>query len=465
MINPLHSVLPGQVAPSPYNPSSRVSIDPAYLAPDLIDPAVDRPPALAGAGLSGDGPGEFVDRTRSDPQRTAALRSLWNADVDRAEFDAWERRRDPLVEAFATFAVLVDHHGTDCSRWPDGLGHAADHAVATFAAVHRDEVDVQSWLQWQCDRQLSTVACHIGLIVDVAVGIGSGGADQWMWPDCFADGASIGAPPDEFNTSGQNWGLPPLDPWRLRAQGYEPFVQAVRSACRRAAGIRIDHIMGLMRLWWIPTETADADGCYVSYPWRDLVGIVALEATRAGTFVVGEDLGTVDEGFRTALAAAGILSYKVLWFESEEPATWPAQSLASVTTHDLPTIVGLWTGRDLERQRELGLEPNEAGEQAIRRGLAERIVVAADAPVSDVVVATSALLASAGSAVSLVAVDDLDLAPERPNYPSTVGPHNWSGRLRNSVDELVASPVALATASAFAFAGGTGCSSPGESPS
>jgi 4-alpha-glucanotransferase len=250
----------------------------------------------------------------------------------------------------------------------------------------------------------------------------------------------VGAPPDAFNTRGQNWGLPPLNPWRLRAAGYQPFIETIRAGLRHAGGLRLDHVMGLFRLFWIPEGADPARGAYVRYPAGDLLDILALESVRSGAVVVGEDLGTVEPEVRDELAARGLLSYRLLWFEDTEPAAWPRQALAAVTTHDLPTVAGLWTGADLERLRALGLGPNEQGTIAIRERLRRWAGLAAGASAAEAVTAAHRLLATAPSMLLAATLEDALGVVERPNVPGTTPGHhaNWSLALPRTLEELEA---------------------------
>jgi 4-alpha-glucanotransferase len=248
---------------------------------------------------------------------------------------------------------------------------------------------------------------------------------------------SVGAPPDSFNRLGQDWGLPPFDPWKLRGAGYEPFASMVRANLRHAAGLRVDHVMGLFRLYWIPAGADPRRGAYVRYPWDDLLGILALESERAGAFVVGEDLGTVEPFVRDELARRNVLACRVLWFEERGPASFPAHSVASISTHDLPTVAGLWTGADLSAQRRLGLEPDGATVEAIRSRLRDLLGLPDDAPLEQVILATHRLLAEAPSVVVTASLEDALGVEERPNMPGTTDAWpNWS----------LALPVPLETA-------------------
>jgi 4-alpha-glucanotransferase len=236
---------------------------------------------------------------------------------------------------------------------------------------------------------------------------------------------SVGAPPDTFNTQGQNWGLPPFIPGRLRDAGYAPFRQTIQAVMRLGGGLRIDHVMGLFRLFWIP-RNASPQGAYVYYPADELLAILAIESHRAKAVVVGEDLGTVDPKIRTALKRRKILSYRLLWFESGPVNRFPRQALASVTTHDLFTIAGLWNGSDLAAQKKLGLKPNEEGTRKILKRLQANIHLSASAEVGDAIVKTYGMLSKAPSMLKVAAIDDALAVQERPNMPGTTNTWpNW----------------------------------------
>ena len=248
---------------------------------------------------------------------------------------------------------------------------------ASYAEAHAERVEFYEYLQWQAELQLEAVGRRsmelglgVGLYQDLAVSVDRGGAEAWANQDLYAIAASVGAPPDDFNLHGQDWGLPPLAPERLRAAAYAPFIATLRANMRHAGALRIDHVMALARLYWVPQGAAPREGAYVHYPFEDLVGIVALESHRNRCMVIGEDLGTVPDEVRATLTRVGILSYRVLLFERQQsgdfkpPAEYPADSLVTATTHDLPTLAGYWEGRDLALRRELGLYPSEEVRQA-----------------------------------------------------------------------------------------------------
>ncbi|MFN2606705.1 MAG: 4-alpha-glucanotransferase [Acidimicrobiales bacterium] len=450
LVNPLHAAVP--VLPqdaSPYYPSSRRFRNPLYLRVEDVPGAATLGPALddlsaAGRRLNAD---RRVDRNEVFRLKSAALAELWERFPGDPAFDRWCTAQGDALENYATFCVLTERHGRPWRDWPGGVRHPEGPAVAAFRRVHRRRVDFHRWLQWLVDRQLATASTEVAVVQDLAVGFDPGGADAWEWQDVVAPGMSVGAPPDEFNTKGQDWGLPPFDPWHLRAAGYRPFVETVRAALSHAGGLRLDHVMGLFRLFWVPAGCPAADGTYVRYPAADLLEVVALESHRAGAWVVGEDLGTVEDHVRDELATRNVLSYRLLWFEPGDPAGFPERALAAVTTHDLPTVAGLWSGADLDAQRRLDMAPNEEGTAAIRERIAAVAGVGDDAPVDRVVEGVHRALARAPSVLLTAALDDALAVEERPNMPGTVDEWpNWSIALPATVDDIVAHPGPAALA-------------------
>jgi 4-alpha-glucanotransferase len=283
------------------------------------------------------------------------------------------------------------------------------------------------------------------IMQDLPIGVDPGGADAWLWQDILAKEVSVGAPRDPFSESGQNWGLPPFVPHKLRAAGYEPFARTLRSAMRYSAGLRIDHAMGLFRLFWIPAGQSPRKGAYVRYNAEEMLSIVALESVRARAFVVGEDLGTVEPGVREKLAQFRVLSYRVLWFEENPPAHYPELSLASISTHDLPTVAGAWSGADFKEQKECGMETSEEGAEKNRKQLQKIADVAESAPVSEAIVKAHEALAEARSVVVLASLDDALGVERRPNLPGTTDDKrpNWSIPLPKKLEEIETDPTVL----------------------
>ena len=370
-----------------------------------------------------------------------ALSALFGRFRGSPGFDAYRAKESPLLEAFATFSVLAETYGNDWHRWPRGLRHPSRPEVKRFRASHAKRVRFHEWLQWLLDEQLGEAGKANSLVGDLAVGVDPSGADGWIWQELFADGMEVGAPPDEFNTQGQKWGLLPFEPGKLRSSGYEPIVRIVRSSMRHMGGVRLDHVMGFFRLFWIPRGKKPGEGVYVRYPALDLLGIIALESVRAKAYVVGEDLGTVEDEVRRELAFRKMLSYRVLWFESGGPETYPKQALASVTTHDLPTIAGLLSGSDLATQRALHLAPNEKGTRALIGKLAKMTGTSRGAPIDEVIEKTHRALSRAPSRILTATLDDALAAPERPNMPGTTDEYPcWCIPLPRSLEEMKRDP-------------------------
>ena len=261
---------------------------------------------------------------------------------------------------------------------------------------------------------------------------------------------TVSAPPDRFNTRGQDWGLPPFIPHRLRAAGYRPFIETVRASLRHAAGLRIDHVMGLFRLWWIPRGATPGSGAYVAYQAQEMLEILALESERAGAVVIGEDLGTVEPGVREALASHAVLSCKLLWFEGSEPETWPAAALASVTTHDLPTAAGAWSGTDAQDQARIGLSVDPAEMAGLVSHLEAASGLPAGAPSEAVVVRAHRRLSGAPPVLVTATLDDALGVHERPNMPGTIDEWpNWRLALPVPLEGLPQHPLARRVAEAM----------------
>ncbi|MDQ1445208.1 MAG: 4-alpha-glucanotransferase [Acidimicrobiaceae bacterium] len=445
LLNPLHASLPTVQTASPYFPSSRCFRNPLYLR-------VDGPMPAAGSGLNRE---RVIDRDAVWALKRPVLEAAFaeferGGAANRGAFDDFVGQGGEVLAGYAAFCALSDEHGAPWQEWPEEYRSPAAPAVTAFTAARPDRVRFHQWLQWQVDQQLGQAGRALDLMQDIAIGCDPAGADAWLWQKAFASGVRVGAPPDEFNTKGQDWGLPPFDPWRLRAMHYQPFIEMVRAGFRHAGGIRFDHVMGLFRLYWIPPDAGAEAGTYVRYPHNELLDILALESVRAGAYVVGEDLGTVEEEVRRELGERDVLSYRLLWFEPEPPPRFPARALAAVTTHDLPTIAGMWSASDLAEQERLGLEPNVESTKAIHQRMQDWLGLAEDAPVADVVVGAHALLAQAPSAVVTATLDDALLVEERPNVPGTTDERpNWSLALPKPIEHIVTDPLVARVADAL----------------
>ncbi len=395
-VNPLHAMFPDDPARiSPYSPSSRAFTNILYLDVEALPEF--RECAAAQEMVASESFQARLHHLRAEelvnyPDVAAAKREVLellfghfrthhlahNSERARA-FREFRWMQGSVLENQARFEALQEHFRAQDSNvwgwpaWPETYRDPAAPAVAEFAASNAERVDFFAWLQWLADAQLSEVGRQswlrglaVGLYQDLAVGVNPGGAEAWSWQDVFAAGAYAGAPPDDFNLFGQDWGLPPFIPHRLREVAYAPLIEVLRANMRHAGALRIDHVMGLARVFWVPAGMAATHGAYVAYPLQDMLGIVALESQRNRCLVIGEDLGTVPEGLRPRLASAGFLSYHPFLFERCEdgtfkpPADYPRQALVAASTHDLPTLHGLWRGADLDTRAALQLFPSEA---------------------------------------------------------------------------------------------------------
>jgi 4-alpha-glucanotransferase len=440
LLNPLHAetpVLP--INPSPYSPSSRRFRSAVYLHVEDV-PEYSAAPDDVRAAVDALRPAAEPDRVPRDPvwaAKLAALELLWPLHREQ-DLAAWREQQGPALEEFALFCALAEQHGTPWQEWPEQLRHPASPAVAAAAAEHAERVSFWCWVQLLVDEQLAAVQ---GLLVvhDLAVGVDAGGADAWALQDVLALGTTVGAPPDSFNQQGQDWGLPPWRPDRLAESGYLPFRDVVRGVLRHAGGLRIDHVMGLFRLWWVPSGSGAAEGTYVSYDADALLGVLALEAQRAGALVVGEDLGTVEQRVTEMLSATGVLGSAVLWFETEDdgtmvpPERWRPLALATVTTHDLPTAAGFLAEEQVRVRDELGQlgVPVEQEREKVRKERAALMDLLRSSGLleehdGDVVLAMHAVLTAAPCRLLLAAFGDAVGDLRQPNLPGTVDEYpNW----------------------------------------
>lgn len=450
LLNPLHAPLPGlpQEA-SPYFPSSRRYRNPLYIRIEDVPGASESGIDLDGLARAGRelNTAREIDRDAVWRLKEEALDSLWEAFLAAGpasplarELAAWREQEGPGIDTYGTFCALAEDLGRGWQTWPSRYRHPGEEAVEEYRVANAERVDRHVWLQWLVDRQLRAAEAGHTIVGDIAVGCDPEGADAWAYQDVLAFDASVGAPPDDFNTRGQDWGAPPFVPWALRSAGYQPFIDLLRGGLRPGGGIRLDHVMGLFRLFWLPRGQSPEQGAYVRYPAADLLDIVALESHRAGAFVVGEDLGTVEDGVRDELARRGILSYKLLWFEPDA-ASWPEQAMGAVTTHDLPTIAGLWSGADIDDQRRAGVEPNEAGAATHRELLRELAGADGEPGVAGVIAGAYEALGRAPAQLLTATLEDALGVEERPNVPgTTVERPNWSLALPATVEELAEHP-------------------------
>jgi glycogen operon protein len=492
-LNPLHALFPAdRERASPYHPSDRRFLDAIYIdlasVPDLARSEAARR-ILDGSA---------ANLARLSARATVDYSGVWDLKraVLEACFAAFEARPadDPLARQFARFvseggealarfaqfeAIAAAHPGVPWQAWEPGLRRPDGAGVAEFADRHAGAVRFAMYLQWLADSQLAHAAAssglEIGLYRDLAVGAAPDGGEAWSRQDALAHGASIGAPPDPFCPTGQVWNLPPPRPDGLSADGFAGYRALIAANMRHAGALRIDHVMGLSRLFWVPDGAQATEGAYVRYPLDGLLGALALESHRARCLVVGEDLGTLPEGFHERLDAAGVLSYRVLWFERDRgtfrpPHHYPAKCAATVSTHDLATIAGWWAGRDIAERVESGAigGEEEALLRAERDGERKALCAAVEAqdgvplPREDSTTAaasrTQALhrfIASSPAALVLIQADDLAAEVSALNLPGTDRERpNWRRRASVEVDDLWTTAIGARTAADLAPARG-----------
>ncbi len=510
-LNPLHALFPHNPPhASPYCPSSRLMLNVMYLDVEVMEDLAECEEArrrvgspelqqeltrLRGAELVDYGGVAAVKRPVLEALFASFCQRHLERDTPRAEaFRAFVDQGGRVLRLHALYEALQEHFFARDQAlwgwpvWPEAYRDRRSDEVQRFEADHRDRVDFFLYLQWQADLQLSAVARRCeelgvapGLYQDLSVSVDRAGSEIWSNRDVFAMEASVGAPPDALGPQGQNWGLPPMVPSRLTDAAYAPFIEILRHTMRHAGALRIDHVMGLMRLFWIPPGKTPADGAYVRYPLDDLLGIVALESQRNRCLVIGEDLGTVPDEVRQALAPAGVLSYRVLYFEREGdsfkgPDQYPRQALVTVTTHDLPTLTGFWSGEDLRVRDELKLYPSDEVRQEfisgrdkdrvqLLRALAQKGLLPDDADLDpaawpemtgELGRAVCRYLASAPSLVMAVQLEDVLGQQGQANLPGTTHKHpNWLRRLSMDLEDLLEDQQMTAMADALKDTRGT----------
>jgi (1->4)-alpha-D-glucan 1-alpha-D-glucosylmutase len=486
-VNPLHALFPDEPArASPYSPSSRLFLNPLYIDVPSVADFAECEAARTLVAESGFAQAlaearrvELVDYPAVAALKRQALtllhRSFRERHLDRdgdsrAEaFRAFRAEGGEDLRHFAVFETLRAHLAEDkpslrsWRSWPAAYRNPQSAAVRRFAADRAEAIEFVAYQQWQADLQLGHAAAAaesagmaIGVYRDLAVGFDPDGADAWVDQSSSALDWSVGAPPDAWNMKGQMWGMPPLNPRALRAAGYRPLVRMLRANMRHAGALRIDHALGLRRLFWIPRSGGPKDGAYVYYPVEEMLGVVALESQRNRCLVIGEDLGTVPEGFSEMLQSRGILSYRLLYFMRGPkgaflpPSAWPRDALAQVSTHDLPTLTGFWRGRDIDTKHELSLFPDPAAEQADRKNrpatlrdldaalAREHLPVKGNGvPLEQV----HRFLARSRSRLAMLQLEDLAGALDQINMPGTLDEHpNWRRKLPLSISELFAEP-------------------------
>jgi len=460
LLNPLHAITPvPPVQPSPYTPSSRRFGTPLALRITDLD-AYRRAGSVVRAEVDALRPltvGDRIEHDRVWAAKRSALELLWRADGCP---EPGNHTAAPGLWEFATFCALAERYGGRWSRWPEGLRYPAGPGIAVARAQLAPRVAFHAWVQQQVQQQLGAVrdvarAAGVRVVHDLAVGCDPEGADAWAWQDVLALGVRVGAPPDAFSQQGQDWGLPPWRPDRLDATGYAAYRDLLRALLRQADGLRIDHVAGLWRLWWVPPGEPADHGTYVRYDAEVMLAVLTLEAHRAGAMVIGEDLGTVEPEVTEGLAQRRILASSVLWFSRDldapgepllAPERWPELAVATISTHDLPTASGFLRAEHVRARAELGVLNDVAAEESKARAerlelvelLREEGLLSSDDPAEEqIVVAMHALLARSRSRLVLVSPYDVIGEERQPNLPGTVDEYpNWRLPLPLTVEEL-----------------------------
>jgi 4-alpha-glucanotransferase len=446
LLNPLHAVAPVRPVPaSPYSPSSRRYVNPLYLRVEHTS-AYRKADAATRSTVDGMRPPNDTDLIDYDAvwdAKQRALELLWTTTA----------KHKPSTDGFATYCALAEEYGADWRTWPQELRRPGNPAIAKAPA---DRVAFHAWLQRLCDEQLGAAAkaakgMPVGIVHDLAVGIDPGGADGWMLQDVLADGVRVGAPPDAFNQLGQDWGLAAWRPDRLAATGYQAYRDLLAATFRHGGGLRVDHVAGLWRLWWIPPGASADQGTYVHYDADAMLGALLTEAHRAGAVVVGEDLGTVLPVVRETMRKRTVLGSSVLWFTRDyadpkapfiPPRKWPRLSLASISTHDLPTVPGFLSGDHVRVRAELGIlarpvDVEVAVAEADREALMD-LLKAEGLTGDDPVFALHELLARTRCRLVMASPYDVLGEVRQPNLPGTSGEYpNWRIPLPKPLEDVV----------------------------
>ena len=490
-LNPLHELHPSNPrAASPYSPSSRLFLN--VLAIDVAEVAEleDSPEVRAtiasrafGAELRALRDASLVDYAQVARVKLgmldrlyAAFRAKSSGDPRRRAFRRFVRDKGIALDRLAAYETLAeffrarDPHCYGWRDWPSAYRSPSSAAVASFAHERRERIDFYRYLQFLAHRQLAAAARSsqrqgVALYCDLAVGVERNGADAWCGQDAILTDASLGAPPDPLNAQGQSWGLAPLSPRALRERAYEPFVALLRANMRYAGILRVDHVMALRRAFWIPRDATPAEGAYVRYPFEEMLGIVALESVRNRCAVVGEDLGTLPDGFRERMSSARALSSRVFYFERDShgafspPDAYPRLAAASIGTHDLPTLAGWWTGdrsenedRAADRLRLVeALERAEAIDAAGAARLRDDAQCGATlAAASELVNAVHRFLAATPSMLAVVAIEDVLRETGAVNVPGTFDEHpNWQRKRSLLLEDIEADGRLLQTGRLF----------------
>jgi 4-alpha-glucanotransferase len=487
-LSPMHALFLAQPSRyGPYSPSSRLFLNPLHAAPELVLGAQPVVQAIERAKLKGEFAAleslPLIDWPRATAARVRMLRELFAAftagegiqDGLRADFTQFVADGGVLLAQHACFEALQHEQlatapdNVDWRRWPTDLRDPDSPAVAAFAVAHRPEVQFHLFLQWLANKSLAVAqqraraaGMGVGLIADLAVGMDPAGSHAWSRQQEILGGMAIGAPPDLFNPNGQQWGITNFSPHALKQSGFAAFLATLRAAMRNCGGARIDHAMGLQRLWLVPEGASAAEGAYLNYPLTDMLRLLALESHRHQAVLVGEDLGTVPEGFREKLDAHGLYGMRVLWFEREEdgfsaPEQWDRGAIAMTSTHDLPTAASWWLGADIRLRAQHGvLGPQQRAEALESERMEDRHALWAafrEAGVADgvpppadeatrFVDAAVRFVGRTACPLALLPLEDILGSDEQPNLPGTVDQHpNWRRRTPGEAAGLLDEPV------------------------
>ncbi len=520
-LNPLHALfLHDPEHASPYSPSSRLFLNVLYLDVEAVPDFSECEPVrqqVAGepfqARLRALRATELVDYAGVAAAKLEVLENLYqhfrraHREPGSSRAEAFERfrheggealHRHALYEALQAWLHARDPAVWGWPVWPEAYRHPQGEAVVAFAAEQAERLEFYQYLQWQAQSQLEAagrrayeLGLGLGIYQDVAVSVDVGGAEAWANQELYALEARIGSPPDDFNLEGQDWGLPPWNPESLWTRAYAPFIATLRANMRNAGVIRIDHVMALMRLFWVPPGQHPREGTYVSYPFQDLLGILALESQRNQCLVVGEDLGTVPDAVREALHPMAVLSYRLLYFEKaadghfKPPGDFDAQTLVAVSTHDLPTLAGYWQGLDLDLRDRLKLFPDVPTREGQIIGRAEdrtRLLMALEREgllpagvgvqavatpemTPELAVAIHRYLARTPAMVMVAQMEDVLGQREQINLPATTDQHpNWRRKLSLDLEYWADEPRVLALFAALREERGQAAQPPGPEP-
>ena len=484
-VNPLHALFLAEPSRySPYSPSTRRFLNPFYIAVDHMERGPEAIAALRQSSpeLFDTGDGDLVDYAGVGRLKRALFDAVFESRKgeleDEQAFQRFVQDGGEALKGFALFEALSEHQvaaggHAGWHHWPEGLKDRNSAEVASFAEESHERVLYHLWLQFEAEEQLASAQARakaagmaIGLYLDLAVGVAPDGAETWADPALTVNAARVGSPPDMFNSQGQDWGLAPLSPKALAEREHKPLFEAFMALTRHAGAVRIDHAMGLARLWWIPNAARSAGGGYVRYHLGRMIDAVARAANENRCLVIGEDLGTVPPGFREVMAEANVFSYRVLYFERHQdgsfvaPDAYPRLSLACISTHDLATLAGWWTGSDVALRFEAGTQDEAATsrDQASRQNEKRMLLRAlADADLlpdglkaeergdgampeelsEDLAIAIHRHLAKSAALLFAVQLDDMVGSRRQANLPGTTDEYpNWRIRTPVSLDEL-----------------------------